>query len=313
MLAFLLLACGPGDTDWTPVDTAVPDEDSVFCSAAIDAVDPIPGADTHLYTDPVTFWLSEPVSWFEVLADVPGEVSIDASGTVATWAPAAPLEPLTDYTLDIDYCGGQPSMSFSTSEYGLPLQATGLIDGQTYAVNMSGIEFGVGEHLGEALGDLVDRQMLFQFRDVTAESLSLRVGLGSPTSQDGCATTYDLEGVRLSELPSFSFDVDELMVPAWDTWWRLQQLTVRGTVAPDGLSIGGLRFGFTFDARELATFAELGDAETLCYFASQLGAPCGACPDDGEDWCVRLEGQIDEVKTAPVELEPIETVPDTCD
>ena len=89
---------------------------------------------------------------------VSGVQTFSDLGNTVRFAPSVPLLPNSEYTAEITYCGGAPSISFFTSDLGSPVDCD--LTGGTFAFNISGDRYvkpaGAGPLLfGDALNSVL--------------------------------------------------------------------------------------------------------------------------------------------------------------
>jgi len=261
------------------------------------------------YRQAIEFELSEPDPTAVVFADFAGEQTTRDDGLVVVYTPDEPLEPLTEYTVGLDYCRGTPEIGFYTSELGLLLDEDMDLLGRTYALALDEVRFLAGDGLEEVAATLVSPTMLVSAHAVDEDGIHLRVALPSdedPETQDYCIRTVELPVADFVEAPFFSLTATDVSFGASSATVDLRRLDFTGTVSPDGSWMGGGTFAAVLDTRDIAQIIAGSSPETLCAIAAGLGVPCDMCPQDGAEWCVTLDVLEVTAEWLPeVEIDPI--------
>ncbi len=296
-----LAACPRAGTD----DSS--DSQATSCDVSIDGT--LPGNDSSdaYYRAAVEFYLSEADPTATVVADFAGTQSTRDEGTTILYLPDEALEPQTSYEIGLDYCGGQPSIAFTTSQYGLPLEDPASLLGRTWLWDLREARFYEGNYLGDLLQTFAERQGLISVvaMDETTVDLRLAVAVpGTPPSQDYCSRTTEIEGVDISEAPFVSFGPTSMEFQAYLGTIVISDTMVEGTVAPDGSALGGLEIEATIDVRSAAQAIEMDVAE-MCDILETYGSACAACPDDGEPYCVSMAADHFDAMEVEVEVDQI--------
>ncbi len=208
--------------------------------------------------------------------------------------PDEPLEPATDYTLDIHYCYGDPSISFSTSEVGAPVDPDELV-GRVYRLMTIEGRFREPLGIGAILGELIGRDPLILVTSADDDSVSMLAGFGAD-QQNTCipTTAYTAD---FTENPAF---MGEAVEPVMSEGVTLALPTIieryGAAFSPDGRYTAGGEVVGQVDARTMARIPDVaalagceeGDSDCLCEFIAGTGfAVCEAC-SDGEPACLPL-------------------------
>jgi len=290
VFSVIALLCACDEDTFRPVDDSV---DVVpTCDTTIVSTNPRNASVDAYYRQAIEFELSEPDPTAVVFADFPGKQSSRDDDRVVVYTPDDPLEPLTEYTVGLDYCRGAPEITFKTSELGLPLDDQIDLQGRTYALDLSEVRFLAGEGLEEVAATLVSPTMLVGVYAVDEEGIHLRVAMPSdddPEVQDYCVRTVDLPVADFFDEPFFSLSATDVSFGASSATVDLRRLDFTGTVSPDALWMGGGTFAAVLDTRDIAQIIVGSSPETLCAIADGLGVPCDLCPQDGQPWCVTLD------------------------
>ena len=273
------------------------------CTVTIEDTWPMDGATDAYQRAAVEFTLSEPDATAVVFAAFEGEQSTRDDGLTVVYTPAAPLEPLTSYTVGLEYCFGEPEIEFTTSAYGLPLKDPDALAGSTWVYDLRDARFYQASHLGDLLQTFGERLGLIHIREVSEDNVAVRLAVATdddPPTQDFCSRTVDIPEVDTSDSPYFQFGPAELSFDAYVGTITVHDMIVAGTLAADASSIGGLEVSATVDTRTVADAVEV-DEEELCDLLELSGSPCEACPSDDEPWCVTTAA--DRFSAAAVDLQ----------
>ena len=221
-----------------------------------------------------------------------GETTVSEDGLTITYTPDEPLAPSTTYAVTLDYCRGAPTVSFTTSHYGAPLEASTELEGATFTLSFTGGEMLVGENAGELMNAIFRWPIMVQIVDVGGDQLSVLAGIGlegvEPVEQNTCARTIEMDGIPTSDLPYVSGRVEDSTFGAYGGEVRFESFDFDTTIAADGQSIGGMRYDATFGVEEIvALLPDFGDVDSLCTLAANLDIPCKPCPSDEALSCIR--------------------------
>ncbi len=265
------------------------------CDIIVQETVPSVGAANAYYRAPIEFHLTQPDMGAVIVTDIPGVQSFRDEGRVVVWTPSDALEPSTNYSVGLEYCGGRPSLDFATSAFGTPVEIP-IEDfvGRTYAVDLTGGRFLAGQGLADLAATMFTKQMLLHVVAIDDDAVDLRIALSQPggsddLQQDMCVRTLDLPPASLKFAPYMSFTAQDVAFGSYHSDINLLDVELTGAIAPDGSAVGGATFAATVNAEDIATAFEIADVETLCEFAENLGLPCGACPDDSANTCVTVE------------------------
>jgi hypothetical protein len=283
LFAPLLAACVPSEPD------AIVEVAPATCDVTVGYTVPAPGATDAFYAAPVEFHLSAPDPSAIVISDVAGVQTTSDDGLVVTFTPTPALQPMTDYSFGLDYCHGEPTIGFRTSDYGAAVADPAALVGRTFAIDLTTARFAAGDRVGDVARGFFDRDLLVHVIDSGDGFLVATIGIADATGtmQDDCARTVQL--ALGFENPAFAVDLDELDFEAYAAGLAVYDLQVTGTIAPDGTALDGVAIATLVDVRDLAVALDIDGAQPLCELASSLGAECEACPTDGAVACVRLE------------------------
>jgi len=302
-LVSLIAACGKG-ADSETADSGSGDK-APLCSTVVTSTDPGNGSMDHYYRDPIRFYLSEPDPTAQVITDMVGETRREDGGSTIVFEPRGNLSPSTEYSAGLDYCYGEPEITFTTSHYGVPLEASADLSGRAYSIAFNSGEYTVGENAGELLNAVFTRPVLVQFEEVNGGFVDITAAIGmpgvQPPQQDMCARTITLRQVSINELPFLSGGVADFEFGAQGGILRFASLTFEGTVSSDASTLGGIAYDAVMGAEEIVSLLpEFGNLDSVCDLAENLGIPCSPCPNDSARQCIPMAAkgiyasQIDE-------------------
>ncbi len=300
-LIVLAVACEPPPTD----DSTPPDTES--CETAIESTWPEQGATDAYWLDSIEFVLDEPDASATIVTDIAGQQTVSDDGLSITYQPDEPLTPDTAYEVDLDYCRGTASIGFTTSSYGQPVDDPAALLGQTWSYDLRDARFYQAGYLGELLQTFAERVGLVSVVGVSGGTVDLRLAVADdndPPGQDYCARTIDVPGVDFTAAPFLAFGPTAIEFNAYLGTIVLHEMMVETTVAPDGGSLGGMVLEAVIDVRSVAEAVDM-ELTELCDLLEVYGAPCSACPEDGEPYCASTAADRLEAPGVSVTLEPI--------
>ena len=296
-------------------DTAAAQPSEPTCEVRVESTWPVDGSTAAYFRDPIEFLLSEAVDSATVDAPVDGTTTLEDGGTLVRFLPDAPLDPDTLYSFGLDFCGGSPTVSFTTSSYGSPLTDSGAMVGATFATSIGDARWTIGGGVGPVLASVLDRYVLVAITAATTEHLSMRVAVGEQggdEDQDPCSRTVDVPDIARVDGTWFSLEAASLAWDAWDSNIEPVDVHLSGTLAPDLSGIGGLSLSAVLDMRDLVSSLELSSADLVCELVDTMDAACEPCPTDGESYCVALAGDRFEAWAIEGAVEQISAVAEDC-
>ncbi len=301
VIALLLAGCPPAATD----DSSTTTLDD--CQVTIDSTLPNDGATDAYYRAAVEFYLSEPDPTATVVADFEGTQSTRDDGTTILFEPDPPLDPSTAYEVGLDYCSGQPTIGFTTSHYGLPLEDTVSLVGKTWLWDLREARFYQAGYLGDLLQTFGERKGLITVVSMDETTADLRMAVtasGEPPVQDFCSRSAEIEGVDITQAPFVVFGPTTMEFQAYLGTIAIHDMFVAGTVAADGSSLGGLDIEATIDVRTASQALDM-DVGEMCDLLEIYGSACEACPEDSEPYCVTTAADHFDAIEVEVEVERI--------
>ena len=286
MGAALAVAAG---CDKTAGDTASTGPD---CGVTISDTYPADGANEVYYRSSVEFTLTVADDTAFVVSETPGTESISEDGLTVRFTPDDGFAPGTTHTVGLDYCGGQPEISFTTSTHGadLSISLDDLI-GQVWSIDLMDARYPAGEGFTEIIGSLFDRNMLLGVVDANSTGLGVRLSIAADddVTQDECFRTLDLEDWVPLTGPDFSYTANRVSFGAYAADVELMNVAASGTIAPDGESVAGFALATEVDVREVAEVLGISTMkDEICDLAENVGTPCLPCDTDGTMNCVAL-------------------------
>jgi hypothetical protein len=296
-----LVAVDPNDTDDT--------NSSGDCDITLDNTTPSSGASSWFYRDQITLTFSDSNPTFSLsVTDSSGaDVAVDTEWddgrlnayvlpTSGAWAGSE------SYTVSLDLCGLNPSFSFSTNEYGTPLEveASALV-GNTYLIDLSAASYSEPPGIGTLLGLFLDAPLLLGVASVDGSNISFLATQGVLNELEGTYEqipsfpVWDFSNADFSESPYFAAQTALLNVDYSGTDIPIHDFDISGTFSSDGSMIGGAQFRGTGDTRNMGPLLNLGNnPNAVCELVGDYGVECLACPDDNEPYCIIVAGEIDE-------------------
>jgi len=217
--------------------------------------------------------------------------------------PASPLAPSTNYTTNITYSCGTPSVSWTTSEVGGALGTPASLDGKTYLLDLTSGRFVEPEGVGDFLGDYLDQIVFVGVQSATATNIQMIGALGyentgdSKLYQEPCYPSIDFPLADFTGNPYFSVGPEDTTISVAGFEVDIQQLEVSGAFGPDGSYISGATLGGKIDTRPIVPLVFAGcdepldengdpnpnypcDDNAICAFAASLFIDCEACQED---------------------------------
>ena len=278
------------------------------CDAVVESTWPADGTTDAYYRDRIEFHLSGPDQYATVIAPVDGDQSFENDGKTVVFTPSEPLEPDTEYELGLDFCQGEPTLSFSTSVLGQPLEVPSDLIGATFVLDPTEARFSETGGVGKVLAHLYGRPFLLQFIDFEdgVADVRLAVGIdgGAPYIQDECYRTLDLFGVDLSNDADFVFAEEEVEIDFYTSAMSFFNVHAGGTVSPVLDWFGGGRFSALVEIDPMAESLGFDSREDVCDLAYAMGQDCVPCPSEDGTLCLQIDG--DRLNGGAVDLELIE-------
>lgn len=282
------------------------------CDAPLNAdspVTPADGASNVYWRDSIALTFDADASATSIVlsdasgAEVETDLSWDASRMNVTVVPALPLSPSTTYGLSVVGCGNDVTYTFSTAQWGEPLEVAPIdLVGRVYNFDLAGADYAKPEGLGTLLGLYLTEPLLFQVTDVTPGGITLMgaQGMVDGTSgeivQNRSFSTWDFGQASFSDAPFFGATTAGIAIDYAGSVIPMHNFHVEGTFSADGELIGGAMASGYGDTRDMGPLLQLGgDPNAVCDFAAGLGLDCVECPD-GNPWCLEIEAHFDDAE-----------------
>jgi hypothetical protein len=312
-------------------ENTTPDTDPVIdtpdCDGMARVLSPASDGQSDFYfRDDIAFEINQGEEEAEItLADaqgepVPGTTWLDVVVLTEGWTrlvftPDGPLAPSTGHTATLSYCGGSPTVDFSTSALGTPVHSPEVISGRTYEINLSAARVTQPSQVAQALLSLVDHSLMVFVDHADLNGLDLTIAAADKITgiQDTCIPTLNMEVEGdLSGPPTFSVGPVDFEFDLAGYGVTLFDATIDATFAADGSYFAGGHLSGTLDARDIVDalagrdVLPIEDADAICEVISQVGLECTPCAD-GAVLCLNIE--VEQIKGELTE-HPIEVVSD---
>jgi Bacterial Ig-like domain len=285
------------------------------CQVEVDSTWPTAGATDAAVTTNIEWNLSDDdPSASASLRDgdgalVPGVSSWDSGHQRVTFDPDGALSPSSSYRAELEYCAGTAEFSFVTFAMGGPVDPETIVGG-AYVLDFYSGRISEPAGVGELLLAQLDALPILAVDSVDGVSIMLSGGTSDShgRAQDTCLPTLSFPNGDYSAAPTFSAGPQDTTLGA-STVIPLTQVTVSGTFAADGESIGGVHTSGEIDARQLTT--SLGDMlgtddpAVVCDLFAGFGATCAPCASDGASYCLPVDA---DAMTATRLAEPLVVV-----
>jgi len=320
LVAFSLIAVSCGKDDDSGLDTSVIEtgdinetgETTTSCEGEILELEPETGVTDWFYRDSmrVVFSDASQSADFTLEATESGElvsttVSWGEGSLIATVSPDELLMGQTEYTLTVTHCDLSEESTFSTSEYGQPVEGgPAALVGLTSAVLFGDVNFTLPENIGMLLGLYMDIPVLVGVTGSEGGKVDVLAGLGYFDAVTGYGQrmnepTWDLGSVDLegdvffsATAPVVDLGSDGASIPVTD-------FHMEGSFAPDGSHFSGGLLNGLVDTRNMSSLFSSSDPYYVCTeLVRPFGVYCEACPD-GEEFCLFLQGEDITSNPAP--------------
>ena len=295
------------DSDAVVTDDTGPAVATRTCDVTVRETIPSTGSMDHYYRDPVVFKLSGPVDEATVRTNVAGETTLSEEGDVVTFTPTGVLSPSTEYSMVLDYCYGQPEITFTTSHFGAPIEASADLEGSAFVLNFDSGVYTIGENAGDLLNSVFTRNVLVQFEEVRDMSARIVAAIGRPNDtsieQDYCARTIAVEA-QIDALPLVTGAEVDFSFGAMGGQLRIDSIEFEGTLGSSLDDIGGLSYTAVVGMAELVDMLpEFGGESVSCDLAANLGIPCQPCPSDNSLKCITIAAKSIRGEAVDTDLE----------
>ena len=285
-----LIACGGKDSDDTGgTGDNGGDSGSDSCEVTVPSTIPSSGATNANYRSNIEFHLSAADATATIDAGgIAGTQMVSSDGKTVYWQLSGPLEPLTSYTVTLNYCGGSVPLSFTTSNVGTPT-TTSLV-GNPYAIDLAAANIVEPPGIGSVLGAYLTTNILLGVMSASGTDMQMlgALAIEGGTTQDYCSPSIDFPPADWQD-PYFQIGPQDtnFAVAGYDI--AVQDLNITGSFAPDGSYVDGATLSGTIDTRPLAGLVDdSGNEGAICELAVNFGATCEACPSDDGMYCLTL-------------------------
>jgi hypothetical protein len=289
--------------------TAGTGDDGGDGSCSVTITETFPGADANdfFYQSNVEAMLSEADASATITlsgpdGDVAGSVSTSDDGTTVYFDPTDDLAPSTDYSFSVSTCDGEggSSISFSTSEYGTPIDCD--LGGKAFRVDLGTARFVQPDPAVAALlFDALEDDILLGVDEMGDTDLVMlgAISEGSGGQQNYCYPSIDFP-IASFDNPAFAVGPADTTLDVAGQSITISQLGISGAFSPDCTKFGGGRLTGELDARVLGPLVGelLGeeDPDAICTLLTTFGVTCGPCSLDGEPYCAEVE--VDSITAA---------------
>ena len=327
LLLLSFLACKdepkPGNKDPNNIDTT--EEEDVQITECEESLETTPSIElsssSWFYRDAIRLVFAEQNVNLTVTAtnsageDVPVSFEWNDSRELAEVLPeAGTWDGNESYTLSIAYCQHSAALSFATSDYGLPLEASAnSLVGKTFNIDLATASYTDPPGIGTLLGQNIDQPLLFGVETATDNSLDFIAALGFVDdfgTIEQVTSLWYFPDADFSSSPFFDAYSEALQIEYGTISIPIFDFKISGTFSADGNRIGNAHFEGLGNTSEIGPALAPGMNEhSICDMLAASGANCVACPgdDSGEEFCAFLAGDIDEVSIIPnMVLEEIE-------
>lgn len=203
------------------------------------------------------------------------------------------LKPSTGYVLELTDCAGTSTVTFRTSELGLPLQdGPDTVVGRTYELDLVNATWVEPGGFGSFLASNFDVPVLVGVAYADAHTLKQNGGPGlvvdGEVRQDLDRPTWDFPVSSFDDAPWFSTTAASINLDIGGYPLPVHNFRLEATFLPDGSGLGdGILVGLG-DTRGASGALGSDDPFTICNYAAAIGAACQACPD-GLPFCLSVE------------------------
>jgi hypothetical protein len=298
--------------------TADTDETDVACDVNVVSTFPADG-DSAYYrgTIEINFSGEDPTATMTVTQNgtaVAGTTEWRGTKTLV-FTPTTALTPSTPYDVAIDFCGGTPSVSFTTSEVGSTVDAESLA-GKVYSLDLASGRFVHPEGVGDLIKGYLTTTVMVSVDSVDSSSIKMlgavAVTDSNPPTQDPCARTIDFPSADFSQNPYFAVGPKDTTLQISDYSVDVTQLFVSGSFSPDESYIDGAVLSGSIDTRPLVPILDPeGEDGAICDIAASIGVACEPCADD-MPYCLSI--YVDSIQAALIPdatVTAITEIPDT--
>ena len=277
------------------------EEKDPLCNIYILETVPYPEATNAYYRSPIEVVLSDvdPTATVRVStseSEISGQILREEN--VIIFQPETPLQPSTEYSISVSYCGSEDpaKITFSTSDLGSPLHGgTTILEERSYMVDLSQGTVIEPLGIGDFLQTLLNNRFLIDVQQVNPTQAYVRMALSktNTTQQNYCVPTIeDFPIVELEEAPYFTLSGTNIPIVIDQYQLLLYEFSTSGTINPQGTEFVEMDAYGILDLREV--FPILQDfnlnAETVDEFVAYLedfSVDISSC-SDGQNYCMTI-------------------------
>jgi hypothetical protein len=232
------------------------------------------------------------------------------------FTPTDALHANTAYSATLAYCAGNPTVDFTTSELGTPIDGLERISGAVFSMDMSAAKVVQPSGVAQVLLTLLDNDLALRVDGATDDTLdiavaSVRVDDGL---QDTCTPTLDFSMPgNFAQAPAFEVGPIDVPFDLAGNTVMLYDAHSSATFASNGTHFAGGRMSGAVDARDVVVaLAGQGvlpseNPEALCDLLGDHSLGCSPCRD-GEEYCLYLEVADIQGEKTEVYIEDIDSV-----
>lgn len=300
LVALSLVACkDDGDTG----DTA-PD-----CTVEVSSTLPASGVTNFYYRSQIEANLSEADPTAEITMDnVSGTSWLSDDSKTVYFTPDAPLDPSTSYSYTVNYCGGAPTIDFTTSDLGTSIDNPGTLAGNVYSLDLQAdsVRIVIPEDVGSVLEQYLEVALLLEVSDANDQEINIFGAIASDDDaemQEFCDPTLPFPTADFSGAPYFQLGPQTTTISAAGYNVEIQDLFISGDFAADGSYWGGGVLQGRVDTRPLVPLLEDCDADGstpeteddcdengICELVEGFGVECIDC-GGGENFCLEIRAE----------------------
>ena len=263
------------------------------CDIVVSNTWPADGATGVYNRHPIEFTLSSPDPTAVVLADFPGTQVTSEDGLTITYIPDDPLETNTTYDVALEYCYATPQIRFTTSTLGEPLNDDLALQDVSWVLDPLAGEYLEGYGLASTMAAVFKRDLMAQVTEEYGSELTMRLGVADNAgqSQDECFRTIEATEIDFSGEPYLEFYTPKMTFGAFNGYLNLYDITLSGTISPNGRTFGGVSYSLIVDVGDLVDIMKVSDADAMCDLAVNLGSVCGPCPEGDSVSCIAVSAR----------------------
>jgi len=223
-------------------------------------------------------------------SSVAGSFGLSSDDTEVWFQADSPLAATTDYVATLDWCGGNDTVLFTTTDPGDPVDS---LVGNAYNIDLAGATWVKPAGVGGLLSGYLTAELMLSVSDLTTDTITMFGALGDGTgSQDTCLPTIDFPTADFTANPFFQLGPSDVMLDIGGYSVTMNDFRMSGSFSADASQIEGGTVDAELDARDLVVIFEsvLGtsDPDALCGLLSSFGASCEVCSSDSQPYCIAV-------------------------